>query len=230
MADNEVSDAAKTVRLLVLAASVKYQDICIAGVDLGTRKWIRPVRAGSNSAIPETWTYMSGAGYFATPLDVVELELQAPTPIGYQPENWTIEETPRWKYMESASAFEASEYCSLPDHVLGSPGSKISETVAMAGVDRSLELLRIESPNFYQKDWSNGPTQERVAFTYRGCDYDLSNTDPRARLGSGRQQEVASEWLFTISLAEPWKGDCYKVLAAAIPLPPDPAPVEPLPF
>ena len=80
----------KIFKLIILAASAKYNNFCVAGVDIETGKWIRPIseREDLEEAVPlEDLEYPDGSKVEL--LDVVEIKFSdrsANNPI--QPENF----------------------------------------------------------------------------------------------------------------------------------------------
>ena len=80
----------KIRKLIILATSAKYNNFCVAGVDIDTGKWIRPIseREDLEEAVPlEDLKYPDGSKVEL--LDVVEIKFSdrsANNPI--QPENF----------------------------------------------------------------------------------------------------------------------------------------------
>lgn len=62
-------------RLICLANSRRDGGRCIAGIDIDSGQWIRPIPPGGG-AIPEEKTLLGSR--LLAPLDVIELELEAP--------------------------------------------------------------------------------------------------------------------------------------------------------
>lgn len=76
-------------RIVILANSWKHQDWCLAGIDLDTGKWVRPVTGLDDGRIPQT--AMKLCGYFPKLLDVLEIPLDATGPdFDFESENRTI--------------------------------------------------------------------------------------------------------------------------------------------
>ena len=80
-------------------------------------------------------------------------------------------------------------------------------------LNSSLTLVRAVAPEFrWRRKWG----QKRALFDHEATTYDLvmtfENSPP-----VGHSQ---SQWYFTISLGEPFHGDCYKLIAGAIEVPP----------
>ena len=76
-------------RIVVLANSWKHHDWCLAGIDLDTGKWVRPVTSLDDGRVPKT--SMKLDGYFPALLDVLEIPLDSTGPdFGFESENRTI--------------------------------------------------------------------------------------------------------------------------------------------
>jgi len=67
-----------TTRIVVLANSWKHQDWCLAGIDLDTGKWVRPVTGLDDGRVPEK--SMKLDGYFPKLLDILEIPLDSTGP------------------------------------------------------------------------------------------------------------------------------------------------------
>ena len=63
-------------RLICLANSRRDGGRCVAGIDMDSGRWIRPIPP-KGGAIPEEKTFLGRK--LLAPLDVIELELDAPT-------------------------------------------------------------------------------------------------------------------------------------------------------
>lgn len=76
------------IRLVCLANSMRPHGRCVAGIDLGSGKWLRPVPPECD-AVPEQRVWLSGT--ILAPLDVIELDLApiSPTP-RFQRENHLV--------------------------------------------------------------------------------------------------------------------------------------------
>jgi len=77
------------MKLLVLANSYKLGNRCVAGIDLDTGKWVRPVSQSPGGAIPEYKTAVSKSWRFVPvlPLDVVEFEVGRSRATPHHPED-----------------------------------------------------------------------------------------------------------------------------------------------
>jgi hypothetical protein len=221
--------------LLVLASSRKPGGRCIAGYDLESDRWIRPVSRRhdgtltlSNCRIGSDWPEV---------LDIVCVELVENTARPWQPENWVISDRP-WQRQDHLDVDEARDLLDdLVDYevdLLGSTDRKIAgDFLRQHPIDASLTLVepndlrwRIETV-----PWGRG-RQEKAYFSLGGGHYDLQVTDPpieaqlhelavgtHARTAVGLEDD--DDVYLTLSLTEPYEynDDCYKLVAAVISLP-----------
>jgi hypothetical protein len=216
------------MRVLCLANSKKLGGRCIAGLDIDTGAWIRPVhrREGGEFYFAELH-YEDG-----TPLevlDVFEFEPGGNVSTLYHPED--VLARSEWTFERVATGEDLRLVDSLvergPD-LLGSRGDSVATPEhAGAALDASLTVIRPVGVRFI-KDQRFQRTRHRVHFRLDGQFYDLSLTDP-VILNRMRQLDDA-EYLpadldikdnpyLTISLGEPFDvtGRCYKLVAAVFP-------------
>ena len=165
-------------------------------------------------------------------LDVLRVGLLRPRPQCHQPENWLVDQS-EWSLL--ARPLGAPLFGALKSHVvhdenlLGGPSDRVAvETFAAAPAKASLALVAPETVVFRCQPRPSGVPQVRGRFCLgpRRVTFDLAVTDPRWEkkiLQAGRMtlQQGEQPFLLTISLGEPYRGFCYKLIAAVIPLPPE---------
>lgn len=88
------------MQMVCLANSRKLKGRCIAGKRLGPGKeagnWIRPVSKRENQEVSEDERqYEDGSD--PRVLDIVEVPMLRPTPVGCQTENWLLDPAKYWK-------------------------------------------------------------------------------------------------------------------------------------
>lgn len=102
--------------IVVLANSWKHQDWCIAGIDLDTGKWVRPVTDLDDGRIPQT--AMKLGGYFPKLLDVLEIPLDISGPdFDFESENRTIMPG-LWYLRDKMTPGDIEKYAKQPCYVL----------------------------------------------------------------------------------------------------------------
>ncbi len=77
----------KIQEIVVLANSYKEGGLCLAGKDLSTKKWIRPVSNSHGGAL------LKSAYSHISPLNIISMNLSQHIPLAEQPENFLISET-----------------------------------------------------------------------------------------------------------------------------------------
>jgi len=212
-------------RLICLANSRRDGGRCVAGIDIDSGRWIRPLppRGG---AIPEEKTFLGG-GLF-TPLDVIELEVDAPTfTTRFQCENRPLQNW-NWRLAGRVNAGDLLKYCNKGGIVLHGPG----KTVEPAEMERlppekwtSLELIHSTNVTFEPDPRTPLRWQARFTPDRSGPTYCLTITDPEATLRLNKKERIKPECMLTVSLTEPKEFKeygkpelCYKLVAAVIEL------------
>lgn len=207
---------------LCLASSYKPGGRCVAGIDLNSGDWIRPVSSTASGTVPNSVLHLDGAGRAIRPLDQVVMHLDAARPEPEQPENWLIADS-EWELSDEWTVDEArdvlNDLTSTDAKLFGSSGGGIAEEeIPQRGVSASLAIVCAESPTFYVTRRPSGSKQLRATFDLGREYYDLpvSDMEPWAvRLrDEDRRQQMQGEWRFTCSLALRWNGVCYKLIAA----------------
>lgn len=208
------------VDILCLAnAWKKSPGRCIAGIDMDDGSWVRPVSDTEDGELTVGQCTMD-IGRQVAPLDVVRVYLDSPAPRPHQPEDWLISER-QWRLQGRLDVREAKNILtkaseSHQDGIFGTATDRvtISQIDSLPGrrIASSLTVVRATAPEF---TWGRKWQQKRAVFSHAGVTYDLAMTfEDRPPVG-----ESASKWFFTISLGEPFRGSCYKLVAGAIEVP-----------
>jgi hypothetical protein len=213
------------VQLICLANSWRPGGRCVAGIERQTGAWVRPVPYGGGAIIEErTWL----KGRFLAPLDVIDLDLGAPTyTTRFQRENRQVRNW-NWRLVGQVQPAEVLKYCSQARQVLHGAGKAVDPS----HMERlppenwtSLELVRPAKVSFEPDPKKDRRWQARFSTGSVGPVYCLPVTDPVAtwRLNGG--EKLATECLLTVSLTGPIELSqhgkpelCYKLVAAVIEL------------
>src|SRR5882757_7749271 len=103
------------MKMVCLANSWRPGGHCVAGIDLETGEWIRPVPKGAK-AIPDVATHFGT--HDLAPLDVIEFEAVQPKSVTkYQRENRIVSS---WKFVGTIKAADVIKYCNKSASVLHS--------------------------------------------------------------------------------------------------------------
>lgn len=211
------------MRIVCLANSRKYQNRCLAGIEVsnnnepimknGRPKWIRPVCNTERGEVPTELVKNIKL------LDIIELEQIGPAVRRNQPENI---------YFKTDSLKVVDKYNKklIPDiidnerfsNIFGDTKDFISQYVKL---DYSLTLISTSVFSPYLKDrseYGNAP-QLRFRFIYNGDSYDLAVTDlefeKKYETDANILKRVDQVYL-VISLGGEYKGRNYKLIAGVI--------------
>jgi hypothetical protein len=211
-------------RMICLANSIRDGGRCVAGIDLKSGGWIRPVPPGGGG-IPTR--HVTFSGRLLKPLDIVELALKEPQPATrFQRENRVVRGY-GWRRVGVARLEEVLRYCDRAVPVLHSASDRVDPAVLghlPPALWQSLQLIRANPVTFGRDRWD--ARRWRARFRDRlGNHYALKVTDPCACDRLERGERLNRDCLLTISLVKPWTynpedkpATCYKLVAAVIEL------------
>ncbi len=235
----------RDIRFLCLAVSRRDGGNCIAGIDLDSRAWIRPINSKSTGAFADHELIVletrSGKTRFLSPLDVLTLKLEKYAGSNAQPENWELQpssyEEPfsvETRFDREACLREFPSYLDKTDRLLHSSGDSVRESDTRSRpLSHSLSL--VSPKELFWKIVESGyqgklRLQVRAEFQFDQIPYSLVVTDvdweAKVRpLGPGRYAHSSiarstTDVFLTISLAAvPMHGCHYKLVAGVINLP-----------
>ena len=209
-------------RIAILANSKRPDGMCLAGIDLDTRQWVRPVTK-TGDGIPTVRCVVNGR--MLSIRDILECDLIQPRTIAqFQCENQTIRNWD-WQVKRRLKASALDQFIEDLSPILHSPNDRVTTSVLEAKTPsewKSLQLVRPRrlafgrhyyDPNRWVADFQDAD----------GNHYSLKITDPviTRRLEAG--EKISKECLLTVSMAKPWTHNpderpptCYKVVAAVV--------------
>lgn len=222
---------ASTKRIVCLANSRKLRGRCVAGRELvgdKPRAWIRPVSDRPHEEVSEKERqYADGSDPLV--LDIIDVPLREPRPKDYQQENWLLDPNEYWvkvgrfpwrdleRLAEAGGPLWINGYGTSKGQNDQIPLDKATT------VRSSLKLVRVDALRLsvFRPGGAFGNTRRRVQarFRFAGNDYALWVTDPiveGAYLSRSDGDYPLGESYLTISLGEPFKNYCYKLVAAVI--------------
>lgn len=220
-------------RILCLANSRKLSGRCLAGIEVSEsgvpHVWIRPVSSREHEEVSEhERQYEDGSDPHV--LDVIDVPMLEPRPMGYQQENWLIDPGYYWVRLRRASVPDLAPLVTTMAQLwIGGHhtynGMNDSIPLALAtGIASSLCLIRVESLNLkvFSPGQAFGNAKRRVQgqFQFNGVDYWLWVTDPgfeRCYLAMDNGEYALGACYLTISLGEAFNDTVYKLIAAVIP-------------
>ncbi len=203
-------------KIVCLANSYKEGGRCIAGIDLDTSEWVRPVSNQAGGTLPADDVSSISI------LDVVEVSLGGDAPDeGCQPENRLI--CGNWKKIGKMEPKDLLDYCEDDRVILHNSEKSIPiEDFRTLPRERwkSLQLVRQTNATFKYTDWLEGRKYKARLWLSGVKSLDLPITDPNIRCRLNNNEKISRNCIITVSLATPWKKDnkCYKVVAGVIEL------------
>ncbi|WP_409462819.1 dual OB domain-containing protein [Amycolatopsis sp. GA6-003] len=217
-----------TKMLVCLANSYKHSERCVAGIEISSRKWIRPVSSRPSRGVSTAERHYAG-GSEPQVLDIVDVPLRGPQPLGFQQENWLLDATRQWRKvgrlgLTALAALEspreslwlngASTSRGSNDRVPDAAAQPIRDSLRLIGVDRATVQVMPDP-------WSpGGHLSVRIQFAYASFAYNLKVTDPvyRAKFqAKGVGSYKLGKSYLTISLSEAYDdGSSYKLVAAIV--------------
>jgi len=213
-------------KIVCLANSRKLGGRCVAGKDIDTRQWIRPVGKTAKGELA-----LSDINYEnkSTPqlLDIIKISIEKDQPVFYQPENVLIGEG-KWEFKGKYKEDLLERLCDNPKLLWQNEPYKdrISlEDIKKTANQSSLLLIKVKTLIIRRvnKITEFGTTKNKVrgVFTSNNIEYDLGITDIKIEDDYRNKNEgdypISSDRIFLcISLGEPFGGYCYKLIASVI--------------
>ena len=219
-------------RIICLANSWKLGERCIAGIDIDTGKWVRPVCDSlhpEDGRVPRNICLVDGRE--PELLDILEIPLaDTGNNFDFESENLSVLRG-KWSILGKFKVQDVTKYCD--DGVILHNSSKFVNLEYLQALPlnrrKTLQLINSVSLSVKQKTTSRGGTQWRgeVVTTSGRSLADIPITDPAfiRKIESGYQPN--GNYLITMSLGMPykpnnWEGDetpCWKLIAGIIELP-----------
>ena len=212
-----------TRRIVCLANSRKPGGTCVAGRELSRASgaWIRPVSARRGQEV-SSFERRCEDGSDPGLLDILDVPLLRHQPEGHQSENWLLDPDHRWVkrgrcLWESLSGLGEIGGGLWEDgfHSTDGTNDRIPEMRAVRQ-SSSLKLIHVDN---LQLEVSRPHLKKQVRghFEFDGSGYGLRVTDPdiERRFTALGVYDLPDCYL-TVSLAEPWRQFCYKLVAAVM--------------
>ncbi len=204
--------------IVIFANSVKHREHCIAGKDINSHKWIRPVSNQEGAALSEKQClYENPYGKFTKvkPLQKIEMTLSGPAPLPNQPENYLVSDR-IWRQHYKIQGDEIQNYLDRPNSLWGESNKVNYAKIENGEIHISQSLYLVQITNLQLR---NDDSKRRAEFQYAGVHYNLPVTDPYFE---EQFKEPNNQGILCISLGEkhdPKGGDdysCYKIVATIL--------------
>jgi len=208
--------------IIVFANSVMRGGRCVAGKEIESERWIRPVSSG-DGGLNKAQCTVSGGKDPVRPLQKIKIDVGSYCPLINQPENWLIGKD-KWEHIGEITPEEIGPYLDSPSSLWGA-GDKVPYAEIEAGnmtIKQSLYLVEVSELQLYRRTLNFGRIQIRASFYYKGEQYNLSCTDPHFE-EHPNWPHCQEEGVLCVSLAGKFAFEfaptvyyCYKIAAALI--------------
>jgi len=211
------------MKLLVLANSYKLGGRCVAGIDLDTGKWVRPVGDLPQGSISFAATKVNKAGQFVAvaPLDMIEFSVGQNMATPHHPED--IELRGAFNYLGKITIAELrTDFATVIQNegpIFGDYFDRISALDSFGNSGQgSLLLVHVSKLFFNDVAKFGGIPKPRGSWSTAGGNFNLAITDPEFEHVRGSLiKGVINGALVTISLGEEFQGSHYKLIATVLP-------------
>jgi WD40 repeat protein len=151
-------------RIICLANSWKHGERCIAGIDLFTGRWVRPVANTDDGRVPKDVRIVGGVE--PALLDILDIPLAETGPdYGFECENRAILPGP-WRWAGRASPKDVARYCLASGPILHAPGRTVTtECLRALPSEQRISLALVRTVSFSVRMRPEGSEKVR----WEGC-------------------------------------------------------------
>jgi hypothetical protein len=201
----------KQVEMVILANSIKHGEHCVAGKDINTKEWFRPVSDESGSALSREQVMCTNpyGQYLAKPMQKIRMTLGQHVPKVNQPENFQVDDS-NWVQHYKLAENELESYLDSPSDLWGRNDRVLFNKIQTGNITihNSLCLVKVDDLKLFMS--SDG--KRRCSFSYNGIQYELAATDPM--FDSLLRTNSILKGILCVSLGEEYHGYCYKLVAS----------------
>ena len=208
--------------IVILAKSAKHSNYCVAGIELSTNKWIRPIshdKTIEDAVTAAELTYSDNTE--AQILDVAEIDFEdTPAQNKIQPENSFFKNV-TWKKFGSWNLSDVEKFCGFDstDFIFYDTSRRLElSTLENVNRQKSLLILPIENISIVT-EIRNDEKKFQANFSYGGVNYERFSVGDIALREKFSDKPcgiffVAEKAVATFSLTNPYKDNrCYKMVA-----------------
>jgi hypothetical protein len=213
-----------TREIIILANSAKKGGHCVAGKDIKTGEWIRPVSTVSGGELSRKQISM-GSFSHASSLDKTIINFKSHVPLPNQPENHLIDLS-AWRENGKFDRAGLDHYLDTPEHIwmYGNKSDCVDGNIFESGLvanHQSLYLIRVKSIKYSVVQNYSGQQRIKGTFTYREVSYTFSVTDLaycKYKNGPLGHTFIEYDKYLCLSLGEKFEvtGYCYKLIASVL--------------
>ena len=219
-----------TITMVCLADSRKIGAHCIAGkIVEGKNKgqWLRPISAIDKCELANRDICYNN-GQMPRLLDIISITVKKHAPTHHQQENWIIDKTVPWKKEGELKIDNLSGLCdNTPslwvngfDSTYGK-NDKVPTDIVRRSIKSSLLLIQPQGVSYKVGLERDNKKKVRVVFNFKGSDYVFAVTDNNVEQyylskKVGLYEDNSDPIYYCASLAEDFRGYCYKLIAGII--------------
>ena len=210
--------------IVILAKSIKHHDFCVAGKDVETGEWVRPVSTVEGGAISkeQSKAYFTNEtnqliGYPCKLLQKVKISFLRYVPLNYQRENYLIDDNRQWQQNFRIKTNQLGDYLDHPKNLWGSDQSYIcADMIPIQNPNGdSLYLIEVTNAHLTIEDDISDRRKRRISFKYNESDYKFACTDPNFdNILGGNNSINFNNLILCVSLGENYEGRHYKLVAS----------------
>lgn len=213
--------------IVILASSAKKGGYCVAGKDIRTGEWIRPVSTMEGGSLSKEKITLKtpSFSYTGKPLHKVVVGFETHAPLPNQPENYLID-TSSWKPNYKMDRLVLDKLLDTPEHLwmYSQKQDRVDYRLFEQGLiadHQSLYLIKVESIVYNVVLNAAGNQRVKGTFTYNDRSYTFTVTDPaycQYKNGPLGHTFTETDKYLCLSLGEKYEamGDCYKLIASVI--------------
>lgn len=215
--------------IVILAKSKKYNNYCIAGMDMKTKKWIRVISEDDSIsfAVPKyDVTYPNGTDVDI--LDIVRIDFKCEMPFPYQPENWVYNPKEKWYKIGKIAISEVYKMIKQDndEYIFYNSKNKIDSNLLNYYLEKypnniySLKLIFVETLKIIYNNYK-GKDKYYGSFCYNDLYYDkiaITDSNYLRELASNNKELIKKNVYLVLSLGERFEKDNshYKLIASII--------------
>ena len=148
--------------VVILTKSAKHGGNCVAGIDIKTGEWVRPIKKSGPISNEDM---RCDNGMYCTPLDVVRITFVSKSPNGCQTENEEIDISHKWVYLDIMSIYDVLKIHPAENYqnIFGNYSYIVSDN-EINKIKHSLILIHVTNLNFYKTENSEGKPKTKANF------------------------------------------------------------------
>ncbi len=208
--------------VVILAKSAKYGNYCVAGIEISTNKWIRPISHDEKIADAVTAAELTYSDNTEVQIfDVVEIDFEdTPAQNKIQPENSFFKNS-TWKKFGRWNLSDVEKFCGFDstDFIFYDTSRRLELSIfETVNRQKSLLILPIENISIVT-EIRNDEKKIQANFDYGGVRYERFGIGDIALREKFSDKPcgnffVAEKAVATFSLTNPYKDNrCYKMIA-----------------